>query len=225
MSLLREQRVDFVQGNRLGRFGDAYVEDTTSTCHLIVRCDAVIDGPVEINGSLTVDDTINTCHLVVNCDAVINGPLDVFGDIAFHEPGSCLTFPDGTQQCTAQVAGPTGPQGPTGPSGAFTSYTVTLRTSNFAIPSLTTDPTYFNVYQVDTTSGPITVTLPAISTLDNGGSRLHYIVDVGGKLEEHPLLIQTSGGDTVGGESSMSVEVNYSSAQLMSNKSSTWLVV
>ena len=198
MSLLREHRVDFVQGNRLGRFGDAYVEDTTNTCHLIVRCDALMNGPV-----------------------VVDGSLDVFGDIAFHEPGTCLTFPDGTQQCTAQVAGPPGPPGP----NAFTSYTVTLKTANFAIPALTTSPDYFNVYQVDTSAGAITVTLPAIGTLDNSGCRQHFIVDVGGKLDASPLLIQTSGGDTIGGESSMSVEVNFSAVQLMSNKTSTWLVV
>lgn len=245
MSLLREYSGEFVQGSHLGRFGNAYVEDTTSTCHLIVRCDAVVEGDL-IAENVTVTDTFDTCHLVVNCDAVVNGPLDVYGDITLHGPGNCLVFSDGTQQCTAQVAGPQGATGPTGPAGPaggatgptgptgatgpagpnlFTNYTVTLKTSNFSVPALTTDPSYYNIYQINTSGGSINITLPSIASLDNGGCRLHYIVDVGGHLEEHPLTINTTGGDVIGGETSMLIQVNYSSMQLMSNKSNTWLVV
>ena len=227
MSLLRVVYANFVEGTRVGYFGNVYVKDLTDTCRLRVRCGAEIEGDVTIDGNLDVTDTITTCHLVANCDALINGDLVVNGDITFNAPGTCLTFPDGTQQCTAQVAGPPGPPGPPGPS-LFTSYTVTTLTSAnspFTIPALTISAGYYNIYQVDTTAGPITINLPTIAALDNSGQRTHFIVDVGGALTVNPLTVNATGGDVVADSTSVSLEVDYSSLQLSSNLVNRWLII
>lgn len=138
--------------------------------------------------------------------------------------------------------GPTGPIGPqgipgtgtTGPTGAqqnfYTNYTITQITSTtggtgFNIPSLTTDSTYFNVYQVDTTNGPLTINLPSISSLDNGGLRIHYIVDSAGELSNNNLIIGATGGNTIGGDTSATIVVDYSSIQIMSNTTNKWLII
>lgn len=179
---------------------NANMENNTTTCTLRVRCDATIEG------TLTTED------------------IQVNGDLTFTYPDSCIYFGDGTVQCTAQVIGPPGPPGPNG----FTSYTITLLTaanSPFTVPSLTTSPNFYNVYQLDTTAGPITIQLPQISTLDNAQKRLHYFVDVGGALTVNTVTFLTAGGDTIANETSMELQVDFSSVQLMSNAFTKWLVV
>ena len=130
--------------------------------------------------------------------------------------------------------GATGIQGATGPQGPiqnfYTSYTITTITSivggtGYNIPSSTTDPGYYNVYQVDTTSGPLTINLPLISSLDNNGKRIHYIVDSAGQLSNNNLIIGATGTNTIGGESSATIVVDYSSIQIMSNTTNIWLII
>lgn len=128
--------------------------------------------------------------------------------------------------------GATGPTGPTGPQQAnfYTNYTITQITSvtggtGFYIPASTTDPNYYNVYQVDTTSGHLTINLPSISSLDNGRLRMHYIVDSAGKLSNNNLIIGATGGNTIGGETSATIVVDYSSVQIMSNTIDKWLII
>jgi hypothetical protein len=144
-----------------------YVYDTVNTCHLVVRCDATLNGPVDITGDVTID-----------------GNLDVTGTIT----GTVLTNPD---------------------------YRVSYNTTSFAIPS--TVATTYEVYQVNTTGGSITVTLPTISTLDALKKRSLFIVDVGGALSINPLTVVTSGGDTVAGDSSVEVSVDYTGLHVLSN--------
>lgn len=179
---------------------NANVENNTTTCTLRVRCDAVVEG------------TLTTEDVVVN------------GDIKLTYPDSCIIFGDNTVQCTAQVAGPTGPPGP----NIFTAYTITLLTaanSPFSVPPLTSSPAFYNVYQLDTSAGPITINLPLISTLDNAQKRLHYFVDVGGALTVNPVTFVTTGGNTIANESSMELQVDYSAVQLMSNSTTKWLII
>lgn len=144
-----------------------YVYDTVNTCHLIVRCDATLQGPVDVTGDVTID-----------------GNLDVTGTIT----GTLVVNPD---------------------------YRVSYNTTSFAIPS--TLATTFEVYQVDTTGGPVTVTLPPIATLDGLKKRSLYIVDVAGALSVHPLTLVTTGGDTVAGDTSVQVVVDYSGLHILSN--------
>lgn len=144
-----------------------YVYDTVNTCHLIVRCDATMEGPVDITGDVTID-----------------GNLDVTGTIT----GTLLVNQD---------------------------YRVSYNTVDFAIPSTLADT--YEVYQVDTTANPITVTLPSIATLDALKKRSLYIVDVGGALSTNPLTLVSTGGDTVAGDTSVEVMVNYTGLHLISN--------
>jgi len=128
--------------------------------------------------------------------------------------------------------GPTGSPGSTGPTGPnfYTNYTITQITalsggSTYNIPALTSDANYYNVYQVDTTNGSITINLPLISSLDNSQKRIHYIVDNTGQLSVNNLIIVPSPPDTIGGQSSATIVVDYSSIQIMSNTIDKWLII
>ncbi len=125
--------------------------------------------------------------------------------------------------------GYTGAQGETGPS-SFNSYTVSpTKSSNFSIPSLTSDINYYNIYQVDTSTNSITITLPQISSIDNNNKRIIYISDIGGNLINNNLIIQTSGSDLINNTSSLTAVINYSNIQLVSNYGTTtpsrWLII
>jgi hypothetical protein len=127
------------------------------------------------------------------------------------------------------VTGAQGFQGETGPAqpNFYTNYTITQITgpTGFNIPALTSSPDYYNVYQVDTTSGPITINLPLISSLDNSQKRIHYIVDSAGQLSNNNLIITPTPSNTIGGESSATIVVDYSSVQIMSNTTDKWLII
>ena len=154
------------------------------------------------------------------------------------------TGPTGAASSVTGYTGYTGPQGikgdtgftgytgPTGPSqpNFYTNYTITQITSviggtGFNIPASTSDPNYYNVYQVDTTNGPLSINLPLISSLDNSQKRIHYIVDSAGELSNNNLIIGATGGNTIGGQSSATIVVDYSSVQIMSNTTNKWLII
>lgn len=147
-----------------------------------------------------------TC-CVDNCNRCINGDTGPYG-------------PRG-------IRGETGPIGP--PASINSCYTLTYNTSSFSIPSSITSPTFYDIYQINSSLGIITVTLPLISSIDNANRRIHYITDVGGKLSLYPLIIQTSGTDTICGDNQIIIDRDYSSITLISNSLTTtpsaWLVV
>lgn len=143
-----------------------------------------------------VYDTVNTCHLLVRCDATLNGPVNVTGDVTVN----------GDLDVTGTI---------TGTVVMNADYRVSYNTVSFVIPS--TLATTYEVYQVNTTAAPLTVTLPTISALDGLKKRSLFIVDVGGALSVHPLTLVTTGGDTVGGDTSMEVSVDYTGVHLLSN--------
>lgn len=157
------------------------------------------------------EDTVNTCHLIVRCDATLNGPVDITGNVDI----------DGDLAVTGTI---------TGAVNVTPNYTVTYKTADFTIPAalLTT----YNVYQVDTRNNSITITLPAISTLDANKKRDITIVDVGGALTLYPFTIVTTGTDTIAGDTSVQVVVDYSSIHVLSNAdvapgplTGKWLIV
>lgn len=125
------------------------------------------------------------------------------------------------------VMGQTGPTGP--PASINSSYILTYKTSSFSIPSSIASPDFYDIYQINSSLDEIVITLPEISSLDNGNKRIHYITDVGGKLSEYALIIQTSGTDTICGNNQIIIDRDYSSITLISNALSTtpssWLVV
>jgi hypothetical protein len=67
--------------------------------------------------------------------------------------------------------------------------------------------------------------LPLISNLDNSQKRIHNIVDSAGQLSNNNLIIGATGGNTIGGQSSATITVDYSSVQIMSNTSDKWLII
>ena len=82
----------------------------------------------------------------------------------------------------------------------------------------------YDVYQVDTSSNNITITLPEIANFTNG-KRMYIISDVGGNLINNPLTIQRSGtSDTIAGDSSIILNINYSSITLISNTTDIWII-
>jgi hypothetical protein len=141
-------------------------------------------------------DTVNMCHLIVRCDAQMQGGVDITGDVTI----------DGNLDVTGLI---------TGTVAGNVNYRVSYNTADFLIPD--TLATSYEVYQVDTSSNPVTVTLPTIASLDGLKKRNFYIVDVGGALRENPLTIVTTGGDTVAGETSVSLTVDFTGVHLMSN--------
>ena len=64
-----------------------------------------------------------------------------------------------------------------------------------------------------------------ISNLDNSQKRIHYIVDSVGQLSNNNLIIGATGTNTIGGQSSATISVDYSSVQIMSNTSDKWLII
>lgn len=135
-------------------------------------------------------DTVNTCRLIVRCDATMQGPVTIDGDL----------------NVTGTI---------TGTLNINLDYSVSYNTVSFAIP--TSLATTFDVYQIDTSSAPLTITLPAISSLDDNKKRNIYIVDVGGALTQNPLTVVTSGTDTISGDTAVEVVVNYTGLHLVSN--------
>jgi hypothetical protein len=141
------------------------------------------------------------------------------GGTGFTGPSYSLIYNNGD-------TGPTGPQ----QQNFYTNYTITTITSTmggtgFNIPVSTSDPNYYNVYQVDTTNGPLTINLPLISSLDSSQKRIHYIVDSVGQLSNNNLIIGATGTNTIGGQSSATISVDYSSVQIMSNTNDKWLII
>lgn len=144
--------------------------------------------------------------------------------------GTGPTGPQGQQGIPGTSTG-TGATGPTGPQqpNFYTNYTITQITTigptGYNIPASSSDPNYYNVYQVDTTNGALTINLPLISSLDNSQKRIHYIVDNAGQLSNNNLIITPTPSDTIGGESSATIVVDYSSVQIMSNTTDKWLII
>ena len=181
---------------------------------------------------------VDPCDCIFTCGGA-QGPQGAQG--AQGSIGS--TGPQGAQGSIGST-GPQGAQGSIGSTGAqgaqgfqgntgpgqpnfYTNYTITqlVGATTFSVPATTTDVNYFNIYQVDTTAGPLTINLPLISSLDNSGKRIHYIVDSAGELSNNNLIIIPTPSDTISGQSSATISVDYSSVQIMSNTVDKWLII
>ena len=79
----------------------------------------------------------------------------------------------------------------------YTDYTISsIITTNYSI-DINND---YDIYQIDTTSNIINITLPEINTLING-KRIYNIVDVGGNLNNNNCIVNVSGSDTIQNQS------------------------
>ena len=135
------------------------------------------------------------------------------------------TGPTGTQG----LIGPSGESivGPTGPTGINSNinYTISsILTNNQYI--LYNDVSDYDIYQVDTSENTITIVLPEISSLTNQ-QRKHVFADVGGKLNINHLIIETpqNSTNTIVGENSITITINYSSITIISNTINNWIII
>jgi hypothetical protein len=129
--------------------------------------------------------------------------------------------------------GPVGPkgekgeQGPVGPN-SFTNYTISSTVLTNPTYTLYTTISDTDFYLINTSANSITITLPQISSLVNN-KRIHIFSDVGGNLSKNNLIIQTGGTDTICGNSSFTLNINYSSIQIAANGlvggTGKWLVI
>lgn len=196
-----------------------------------------ISGNIDIDGNVDISGNLSAYYMFLSSAKNYSSAENAVMPKSYIDMVSTGTATDtGATGATGPIrsTGPTGPTGPQ-PPNFYINYTITQITAAtgatgptgtiFNIPALSSDPNYYNVYQVDTTNAPITIILPLISSLDNSGLRIHYIVDNTGELSNNNLIIIPTPSDTIGGQSSAVLVVNYSSVQLMSNTNNKWLII
>jgi len=98
-------------------------------------------------------------------------------------------------------------------------YTRVAQSANYSIA--TTDD-YIGCDSTGTVSG-LTVTLPAASSVQSG--KRYIIKDEGGAATSKPIYIAVTGGDTIDGQASESLVVNYESITLVCDGASKWFIV
>jgi hypothetical protein len=99
-------------------------------------------------------------------------------------------------------------------------YSVTNVNSDYSVLSNPSD-----LYAVDVTSGPITLTLPLISSLPNGGKGTFTISDLIGNASISNITISTGVGDTIFGLGSYLITSDYSTITLMSIPgTNSWII-
>ncbi len=127
------------------------------------------------------------------------------------------------------ATGATGTTGATGPTGVYAnSYRIYNDPTNTVITSNSNQSTLgsFDVYRVSTSSNAVTITLYQVSALPNGNRGVFIFADVGGNLATNPLTLQTSGGDTIAGSTSFTLNSNYSSVTILADylAGNRWIV-
>lgn len=93
--------------------------------------------------------------------------------------------------------------------------------------------TNYTVLQTDdiiavqnSTTSPLTVTLPKISNLTTPNKYKKYrIVDEGGNAGEYQIIVQCSDSDTINGEDSIAINQNYNSITIYSDGSDKWFLI
>lgn len=96
-------------------------------------------------------------------------------------------------------------------------YTRVAKTANYSIA--TTD----DYIGCDSSGGTFTVTLPAANSVASG--KRYIIKDEGGAATTNVISIAVTGGDTIDGQASESLVVNYESITLICNGASKWFIV
>lgn len=96
-------------------------------------------------------------------------------------------------------------------------YTRVAKSANYAIA--TTD----DYIGCNSTGGTFTVTLPAANLVQSG--KRYFIKDEGGAATTNNISIAVTGGDTIDGQASESLVVNYESITLVCNGANKWFIV
>lgn len=172
----------------------------------------------------------NDCISLKNITKVYNGfkVVDIHRDKNLRD---ILYLFTGCSDCSITgYTGPTGPIGYTGPTGPdiHRSYTVSPILTSPTYTNLYSQIGDYDVYQIDTSSNSMNITLPLISTLSNN-KRSHIFSDVSGNLISKNLTFNTQGPDVINGDTSLILNISYSSVQIISNANvggnSKWLII
>jgi hypothetical protein len=119
------------------------------------------------------------------------------------------------------VAGGVGIQGSTAMGGAqYVNYGSTV-TSNYAVSA--TD--FIIPVNTSTASSNVVVTLPSVTSATRG--RLIIIKDIGGATSQlnKAIVIQASGGNTIDGAASVTIDTEYFALTLVSNGATNWSII
>lgn len=81
----------------------------------------------------------------------------------------------------------------------------------------------YGIIQVNSGSGPRTITLPSANAVSNG--RYYVIADVTGNAAANNITIARAGADTIDGATSATIAVNYGTVELASDGSSKWKTI
>jgi hypothetical protein len=98
---------------------------------------------------------------------------------------------------------------------------VNVNTSTFTINSLIADQ--INVFLCNTSTTSVNITLPQISSLP-AGKGIIAIVDASGNARVNNITIVAFSGNTICGQSSIVINNDYNSFQLLSNTVNSWSV-
>ena len=102
---------------------------------------------------------------------------------------------------------------------SYLNYNVThVNTSNYSIVSPIVNET--NFFECDTTSIPITIILPLITST----TMIICIVDIGGNTSNNNIIIQTSDSNTICGKFSVIIDSPYNSLRFISNLKNAWYI-
>lgn len=188
-----------------------------------------IDDPVQVTASTNLLDFEGTASADVTLTGLNN--VNLSGSVILEETGSgntvSVTTPASvTTSYTLQLPPAQGGNNTVlvnNGAGVLTwnlisqsyNYT-TVNTATYAI--LTTD----EVLAVDrSATGTCTLTLPAIGTV---GTKKYFIIDTGGNANEFNITIDTTGGDTIIGDTEIVISENYNAVSLLNDGTSEWFI-
>ena len=77
-----------------------------------------------------------------------------------------------------------------------------------------------NFFECDTTSTSITMILPLITST----TMIICIIDIAGNVSNNNIIIQTSGSNTICGQSSIIIDGPYNSLRFISNLTNAWYI-
>lgn len=185
--------------------------DITGTCAAVTHKTKGVTNPIEINGNDIINletitfretggDTTET--------TTISAPATITANYTMFLPGT---------QGTADTVLSNDGSGNTSWSNPSTIYSFTdVNTATYNI--LVTDH-YIGVSY--STTGTSTLTLPLIAT---SGKVVYEIIDTGGMAGTNNITVDTTGGDTISGDSNIIISENYNAVSLTNDNSSSWYI-
>ncbi len=188
-----------------------------------------IDDPVQVTASTNLLDFEGTASADVTLTGLNN--VNLSGSVILEETGSGNTVSVTTPASVTSSYSVSLPPAQGGNNtvlvnngaGVLTwnlisqsyNYT-TVNTATYSI--LTTD----EVLAVDrSTTGTCTLTLPAIGGI---GTKKYFIIDTGGNANEFNITIDTTGGDTIIGDTEIVISENYNAVSLLNDGVSEWFI-